>query len=185
VLIAIAVVIGFVLLAWGFDGGDADAGAAAGTDTTTTAPGDDSTTTVPGDDSTTTVPGDDSTTTLPDDGTPTTTPTVVDPPSSVTVQVLNGTGEGGLAGTRGETLGALGYIWKAGNAAGTPVAESKVYFVTGFGDEAGEVAAALSGPASVLELAPADLAALATTDYAEDTAAADVIVVLGADNALS
>lgn len=185
VLIAIAVVIGFALLAWGFDGGEPDAaGAGATTDqsTTTTAPNDenndDTTTTAPVDENGDNNGGDNG------DNTSTTAPVVIDDPSTITVAVLNATGEAGLAGARGEALGALGYVWTAGNAAASPLTDSKVYFVTGFGDEAGVVAAALSGPASVLELAPDDPSTLATDAYADDAAAADIIVVLGTDNAL-
>lgn len=192
VLIAIAIIIGFALLAWGFDGGDDDATAGGGstqddqTDTGDNGDGD-TTTTVP-DDS-----GDgDSTTAVPDDGTgdngdgdtTTTTPAELDDPSSIRVAVLNGTDVGGLAGLRRDTLVALNYVATAGNAAGRPdITDSKVYFVTGFADEAAVVAEALSGPASVLELAPDDLASLEDGELAE-AASADIIVVLGTDDAL-
>lgn len=190
VLIAIAIIIGFALLAWGFDGGDDNATAGGGstqddqTDTGDNGDGD-TTTTVP-DDS-----GDgDSTTTVPDDGTgdngdgDTTTPAELDDPSSIRVAVLNGTDVGGLAGLRRDTLVALNYVATAGNAAGRPdITDSKVYFVTGFADEAAVVAEALSGPASVLELAPDDLASLEDGELAE-AASADIIVVLGTDDAL-
>jgi len=191
VLIAIAVLIGVALLAWGFDGGDADAAPGAGgddtsddtsdDDTTTTEPGDD-TSDDTGDDTTTTEPGDDNG----DNGDTTTTqPVVLDPPSSIKVAVLNGTDVTGLAGERGATLGALGYVQLAGNAAGRPtITDSKVYFVSGFGDEAGVIAAELSGPASVLELAPDDPGILEDGTNAE-AATADIIVVLGTDNALN
>jgi len=190
VLIAIALVIGLALLAWGFDGGDADAAGSDDSsddssgnddDTTTTEPGDD--TSDNDDDTTTTEPGDD-TSGNDDDDTTTTEPVVVDPPSSIKVAVLNGTDTQGLAGDRGATLGALGYVQLAGNAAGRPITDSKVYFVSGFGDEAGVVAAELSGPASVLELAPDDPGTLEDGTQAE-AATADIIVVLGSDNALS
>jgi hypothetical protein len=192
ILIAIAIVIGFALLAWGFDGGDDDAAAGGGsTQDDQIDPGDD------GDgDTTTTVPddgagdnGDGDTT---DDGagdngdgdTTTTTPVELDDPSSIRVAVLNGTDVGGLAGLRRDTLVALNYVATAGNAAGRPdITDSKVYFVTGFADEAAVVAEALSGPASVLELAPDDLASLEDGELAE-AASADIIVVLGTDDAL-
>jgi hypothetical protein len=194
ILIAIAIVIGFALLAWGFDGGDDDAAAGGGsTQDDQIDPGDD------GDgDTTTTVPDDgagdngdgDTTTTVPDDGAgdngdgDTTTPVELDDPSSIRVAVLNGTDVGGLAGLRRDTLVALNYVATAGNAAGRPdITDSKVYFVTGFADEAAVVAEALSGPASVLELAPDDLASLEDGELAE-AASADIIVVLGTDDAL-
>ena len=187
VLIAIALVIGFVLLRWGFDGGDADADiAGAGASSEVGAD--------PGEDLTPpTEPGEEDTTPTEPNG-EVTTPTepvangssvAVDDPADVTVVVLNGTGEGGLAGSRGGALGAVGYKWEPGNASGVPVAESKVYFAPGFADEAKAVAEALSGGAGVVEAAPADVGALAAAGNAEAVAAADVVVLLGADEALS
>jgi LytR cell envelope-related transcriptional attenuator len=194
VLIALAVVIGVVLLWKGFDGGAADADigdAQSGVADTGNGTGGDG-----GDQGT--VPGDssDSTGEVADtsdvDGDGTTPPessdsvaTVIDDPSDVTVVVLNGTSTGGLAGNRSSALGAVGYVVTAGNAATNDVAVSTVYFLPGFADEAGEVVAALSGPAGVLSPAPADPVALAADGSAEATGAADVIVVLGADGALS
>jgi len=98
--------------------------------------------------------------------------------------VLNATGEAGLASARGEVLGALGYVWTAGNAAGSPLTDSKVYFVPGFADEAKVVAEALSGPPTVLDIAPDDPSTLSTEEHAEETGASDIIVVLGTDDAL-
>jgi hypothetical protein len=176
VLIGIAVLIGFFLLWQGFDGGDADADTATG-DTPATVPGDEA-------DPAVTVPGDetDPAVTVP---TTTTDTVVVDDPSSVSVVILNGTGESGLASERGEALGAVGYTWTAANAAGVPVDLSKVYYLDGFRDEANAVAEALAGGAGLVELAPPDPTTLATESGAEKVAAADVIVVLGADGALS
>lgn len=194
VLIAIAIVIGFALLAWGFDGGDDDAAVAGDPteDTGDTADSGDTgdsgegvaTTTVPGDGedgATTTVPGDGEDG---GEGPEPTTPPVLDDPSTIRVAVLNGTGVAGLAGQRRDTLVALNYIATAGNAVGRPdVVDSKVYFVTGYADEAAVVVEALSGPASVLELAPDDPASLEDGDQA-DAGSADIIVVLGTDEAL-
>ena len=164
ILIAIAVVIGFVLLWQGFDGGDSEA--AVGDPGTTDSP-------------------DPTDSTDPTDTTGTTdsVPAELDDPSTVKVAVLNGTGETGLAGTRGEVLGALGYVWTAGNAAGSPVAASTVYFVTGFADEAEVVAEALSGTSTLLDIAPEDPATL-EDGTAGEAGAAHIIVVLGTDNAL-
>jgi hypothetical protein len=165
VLIGIAVLIGFFLLWQGFDGGDADADTATG-DTPATVPGDEA----------------DPAVTEPTTSTDT---VVVDDPSLVSVVILNGTGESGLASERGEALGAVGYTWTAANAAGVPVDLSKVYYLDGFRDEANAVAEALAGGAGLVELAPPDPTTLATESGAEEVAAADVIVVLGADGALS
>lgn len=188
ILIAIAIVIGFALLAFGFDGGDSDAaGPVAPTDPeASTDESPDPTDSVdPGDGSTEeSIPPEETVEGGDEGGDPTTSePVVVDDPSTISVAVLNGTGEPGLASARGETLGALNYTWLAGNAASSPITESKVYFASGFGDEAGVLAAALSGPASVLELAPDDPATLESGTQAA-AGSADIIVVLGTDNAL-
>ena len=176
ILIAIAVVIGFVLLWQGFDGGDSEA--AVGDPGTTDSP-DPTDSTDPTDTTGTTDSTDPTDTT----GTTDSVPAQLDDPSTVKVAVLNGTGETGLAGTRGEVLGALGYVWTAGNAAGSPVAASTVYFVTGFADEAEVVAEALSGTSTLLDIAPEDPATL-EDGTAGEAGAAHIIVVLGTDNAL-
>lgn len=144
VLIVIAIVIGFALLQWGFDGGDSDAalpidvGDDGGADDGATDGGgsddgtaDDGTTDGTADDGT----ADDATAGdgtaddgSADDGTADDGTTdggsgddagevVVDPPSEVNVVVLNGSGVGGLAGERASVLGAVGYVVVAGNAA--------------------------------------------------------------------
>ena len=176
ILIAIAVVIGFVLLWQGFDGGDSEA--AVGDPGTTDSPDPTDSTDPTGTTGTT-----DSTAPTDTTGTTDSVPAELDDPSTVKVAVLNGTGETGLAGTRGEVLGALGYVWTAGNAAGSPVAASTVYFVTGFADEAEVVAEALSGTSTLLDIAPEDPATL-EDGTAGEAGAAHIIVVLGTDNAL-
>ena len=197
VLIALAIAIGFALLAWGFDGGESDAvsdaddtsgdtsddtsgdaagnggedddGGGAADDETIASPSEDETN---GGDPVTT--GDDQTETV-----------AVDPPSTVNVVVLNGTGRQGLASSRGDALGSVGYVWTGGNAASFTVDESKVYYTAGYSDEAKQVAEALSGSAAVLEQAPSDPTTLADEEASADAAAADIIVVLGTDGALS
>lgn len=185
ILIAIAVVIGFVLLWQGFDGGDSDASVGGPGTTESPDPTDSTDTTDTTGTTDTNDPTDTTGTTDPTDTTGTTDsiPAEPDDPSTVKVAVLNGTGEPGLAGARGETLGALGYVWTAGNAAGSPVTDSTVYFVTGFADEAEAVAIALSGTSTLLDIAPEDPATL-EDGTAGEAGAAHVIVVLGTDNAL-
>ncbi|MDW3220688.1 MAG: LytR C-terminal domain-containing protein [Acidimicrobiales bacterium] len=203
VLIVIALVIGFALLQWGFDGGDSDAalpggdgdGSAddGGTDDGSTDDGtaddgttDDGSTDEATDDGGTDGTGTDDGTT--DDGTTDDTASddavSIDPPSDVIVAVLNGSGVGGLAAERGGVLGVVGYVWTAGNAATFEVSDSRVYFTEGYADEAKQVAEALSGTAAVLEQAPADPTTLASESSAADVAAADIIVVLGTDEQL-
>lgn len=210
VLIAIALVIGFALLQWGFDGGDSDAalpidvggddgGGDDGGDDGTTDDGttDDGTTddgaTDDGGDGTADDGGDTGDGTADDGATDGGTTddageVIVDAPSEVSVVVLNGSGVGGLAGERASVLGAVGYVVEAGNAAsfgtGENTENSRVFFTQDFADEAKEVAEALSGTAAVLEQAPADPGTLASADDAAKAAAADVIVVLGTDEQL-
>ncbi|GJM38084.1 MAG: hypothetical protein DHS20C19_14510 [Acidimicrobiales bacterium] len=200
VLIVIALVIGFALLQWGFDGGDSDAALPigsgdggsddGGTDDGSTDDGatddgatDDGATDDGATDDGATDDGatDDGAT---DDGATDDGSVTVDPPSDVIVAVLNGSGVGGLAGERGGVLGVVGYVWTAGNAASFEVSDSRVYYTEGFADEAKEVAEALSGTAAVLEQAPADPASLADEASAADAGAADIIVVLGTDEQL-
>ena len=188
ILIAIAVVIGFVLLWQGFDGGDSEAavgdpGTTDSPDPTDSTDPTDTTGTTDSTDPTGTTGTTDSTDPTDTTGTTDSVPAELDDPSTVKVAVLNGTGETGLAGTRGEVLGALGYVWTAGNAAGSPVAASTVYFVTGFADEAEVVAEALSGTSTLLDIAPEDPATL-EDGTAGEAGAAHIIVVLGTDNAL-
>lgn len=210
VLIAIAIVIGFALLQWGFDGGDSDAalpidvgnddggGDDSADDSADDGASDDGSAAddgAAGDDGSAGDDGAGDDGSAGDDGTDDGTgddgsagEVLVDPPSEVNVVVLNGSGEGGLAGERASVLGAVGYVVVPGNAAswgtGENTEESKVYFTLEFADEAKEVAEALSGTAAVLEQAPADPGTLAHPDNEADAAAADVIVVIGTDGQL-
>jgi hypothetical protein len=119
VLIAVAVVIGFVLLFKGFDqeGGVVGTGSAGETTTTTTAPG----------------PGVDETTT---------TTLATNPPAQVAVLVANGTGVSGVAGENQATLEGAGYTQV--ETANAPVQqESAVFFVEGSQGDAQAVATVL------------------------------------------
>ncbi len=196
-LIAVAVVIGFLLLWKGGigsgddvaaidagsaddssdvvdDGDDADAvdeddGEAADDQGDTTGDGDDAA----GDDAT----GDDATTdTTPD--TPTTRPL-----GEVKVVVANGVGEAGLAGARTAVLTTAGYVGQAANAATNPVEASAVYYLIGYDQDAAGVAAELGGDAvSVLQPAPVDPTVL----VGDATGIEDfhIWVILGADRSL-
>ncbi len=99
-LIAVAVILGIVLLNAIDDGNDGpvgDGGAKSTTSSTST--------------TTTTVAGGTGSTS------PTTAKAVAVPPSEVTVAVLNGSGRGGVAGTLTNTLKAKGYKTLAANNA--------------------------------------------------------------------
>ena len=195
-LIAVAVVIGFLLLWQGGVGGSGDEVTAA----TTTE--DDSSTDDPTDD-TPDESTDEGTDEVTDDGTDTgaetddtgtdtgdtveettdTTPAtpVTRPPGDVKVAVANGVGEAGLAGARESVLSTAGYVTAAVNAA-AETAQSQVYYLEGYGEEAQAIAVELGGDAAVLRPAPSDPGAL----VADPTAVADfhVFVILGSDRVL-
>lgn len=138
VLIAVAVLIGFVLLAKGFDqeGGLVETGSGVEETTTTTAPG----------------PGVDDTTT---------TTLATNPPAQVSVIVANGTGVSGVAGENQATLEGAGYTDVATENA--PVQEtSAVYYAEGAQGDALAVATVLeiadTQVAAVPDPPPVDLA---------------------------
>jgi len=176
ILIAIAVVIGVLLLWQGFDGDDPVE--ADDSDTSDDAVEEDQTTTT----SSRGTGGDDT----PDTTVTTTTaaPVVVDPPNLVKVAVLNGRGETGLAGSRSDHLKTAGYVSIAANADTSDKEFSRVYFTPGYADEAELVAVALNGSPSVIEAAPADPLTLVGETYREATTDYHIYVVLGADAVL-
>ena len=156
-LIAVAVVVGFVLLSSGLDD-DGSAVSAGDRTTTTTA---------------TTVEDGEGTT----GSTTATTSAVPKPPNEVRVLVANASGVQGAAGTLNEQLKAKGYIGlDPKNAAGN-VATTIVYFVEGFQREAAAVATAIGTD-------PATVQALPNPPPLEDPGAfqdAHVLIVLGPD----
>ena len=197
VLIAIAVLIGLVLLWQGFDGGnesaavppDVEAGAdgngGTATDDGTADNGEE--TAENGDE---TGNGDeadngdepiDDVGTVPED---TTSPVAVDPPESVKVAVLNGRGEAGLGTARAEVLAAAGYVAVGANGASFENELSRVYYTLGYEDEAKVVAEALNGGSSVLDEAPADPLALVAESFREAVTDFDIYVMLGTDEVL-
>lgn len=130
VLIAAAVLIGFVLLLRGFD---QEGGVVATGEVTAT-----------------TVPeGDDD-----PDVTASTAPPATSPPASVSVLVANGSGAVGAAGKRQTTLGAAGYADVDTANAPTPVSQTSVYFGPGLQADAVAVAEALGLPAAVVSALP-------------------------------
>jgi len=198
-LIAVALVIGFLLLWKGGIGSDGDAaaididssdggsdvvddsgddGAAAGDDSGDDGSGDDSGDDGSGDDSGDDGTGDDGDTT---DSTPITVSTR--PLGEVKVVVANAVGEAGLAGVRTAVLTTAGYVGQAANAATRPVETSVVYYLSGYEQDAAGVAAELGADAAlVLSPAPVD----PTTLVADATGIEDfhIWVVLGADRVL-
>ena len=187
-LVAVAVVIGFLLLWQGGVGGSGDAvitvdGSentdAIGSDTAdedttvdATAVTDDGT----GEDA---AEPDDTVDTAPEETIP--PAPVTRPPGDVKVAVANGVGEAGLAGARASVLSTTGYVTVAANAA-ADTAQSQVYYVESYGEDAQAIAVELGGDAAVLRPAPSDPGALVTDATAVD--GFHVFVILGTDRVL-
>ena len=190
VLVAVAVVIGFLLLWQGGVGGSGDAGIVADSGDTddsvaSDAAGEDATSDAGssaddgagGGDDLATV--DDTIDTEPEETIPPTP--VTRPPGDVKVAVANGVGEAGLAGARASVLSTSGYVTVAVNAA-AETAQSQVYYVDGYGEDAQAIAVELGGDAAVLRPAPSDPGALVTSATAVE--GFHVFVILGTDRVL-
>lgn len=195
VLIAIAIVIGVLLLSQGFDGGEQtaaippdveDAGANGDGGTSgTEEPDETDETPDEGEEPSDETSGEEGGTQGEDPSTePTVEPVAVDPPESVKVAVLNGRGEPGLGKARSDALIAAGYVAIGVNAATFDNELSRVYYTPGYEDEAKAVATALNGGSSTLDEAPADPLALVAEDGRESVSDFHIFVLLGADEAL-
>jgi hypothetical protein len=156
-LIAVAVLIGVLILRNGFDdnGGSAAPGTDGGTTPTSVSP------------NTTAVGGGGT------DTTAVTTAPSVRPPNQVKVFVANGAGIQGAAGRAADTLKAAGYVAVAGNSPNR-VQTTTVYYTEGFQAEAQAVAAALGAPAESVQPMP-------TPPPVADIQGSQVLVVLGPD----
>lgn len=153
VLIAVAVLIGVVLLAKGFSQEEGLVSTAASdTDRTTT------TTEAEGG-------GVDETTT---------TTAVANPPASVSVVVANGSGVAGVAGTNADELKAAGYT-KVETTNAPTAATTSVYYASGAQADAAAVATALGFGQGVVAAMP--------SPPPVELAGATVLVVIGADEA--
>jgi len=174
VLIAVAVLIGIVLLAKGFDGPSTTSTAPV---VTTTAP---TVTTTEADTTETSTTADSSSVT-------TTAPAVAPiaslrPPAEVKVVVANGSGVSGAAGAAKGALTTAGYVAEAKNAVTASTELSAVYYVDGYQGEATAVAELLGGTTALLRAAPADpLALIKSPAGLEDF---QIFVILGTDKAL-
>ena len=187
-LVAVAVVIGFLLLWQGGVGGSGDAVITADGSETTDAIGSDTAgEDTTGDAAAVTDDGTGEVAAVPDDTVDTapeeTIPPapVTRPPGDVKVAVANGVGEAGLAGARASVLSTTGYVTVAANAA-ADTAQSQVYYVEGYGEDAQSIAVELGGDAAVLRPAPSDPGALVTDATAVD--GFHVFVILGTDRVL-
>ncbi len=153
-LIAIAVLVGVVLLGQGFDSGF-----------------------LPSDDGGTDVVTDDSGEDDPDDGDASETTTVQTPvthaPQGVRVQVLNGGGPSGSAAAATTTLGTAGFVTvDASDTADIPA--TAVLYAEGFQADAQVVAATISSSAQPQPMGDAPPAPI-------EPGAVDVVVILGPD----
>ncbi len=155
-LIAVAVLVGVLILRNGFDSGGGSSsppttsagGAVTSVSTNTTAAGGST------------------------ESTAATTPSTR-PANQVKVFVANGAGIQGAAGKAVETLTPLGYVAVAGNSPNR-VQTTTVYYTEGYQAEAQGVAAALGAPAASVQPMP-------TPPPIADIQGAQVLVVLGPD----
>jgi LytR cell envelope-related transcriptional attenuator len=175
IVLGVAVLIGFLLLANAGDDGSTNVTTSGPSDNTTAegSEGEDGgtpTTAANGGGSGATVPNSTTTTAAKGGGQPTGTTRA---PASVSVVVLNGSGGiKGVAGAATDKIKAKGYkTLEAGNAA--PVDKTVVYYTQGFQADANAVA-------GVLGLAPTSVSAAPANPPAGSTGA-NVIVVLGKD----
>ncbi len=187
-LVAVAVVIGFLLLWQGGVGGSGDAVITADGSESTDAIGSDTVDEDTTDDAAATTDdgtgedaaaSDDTVDTAPEETIP--PAPVTRPPGDVKVAVANGVGEAGLAGARASVLSTTGYVTVAANAA-AETAQSQVYYVEGYGEDAQAIAVELGGDAAVLRPAPSDPGALVTDATAVE--GFHVFVILGTDRVL-
>ena len=158
VLIAVAVLIGVVLLAKGFSQEDGLV--------STAAPADERTTTTT---QAAALPGDSGT-----EEETTTTTAAANAPANVSVLVANGSGKSGVAGTNADKLKTKGFT-KVDTANASTTAKSTVYYASGAQADAQAVATALG-------LDPAAVAAMPSPPPV-DLKGATVLVVVGSDKA--
>jgi hypothetical protein len=190
-LIAVALVIGLVLMAFALD--DPQTVVSGTTDSTDT---DDGTTTDDAaddgsDDNAPATDSDDATgsaTTSPpatiseDTVANTAVPGEIHEPAEVIVLIANGTGEKGVAGAVSDKLKARGYIANASNAPST--AEAVIYYRIGYDADARLVAEHLGAPPDIIKPAPGDGTIAVAPEAVTDgrLVEANIIAIVGADN---
>ncbi len=109
-------------------------------------------------------------------------PLVTHRPGEVKIATVNGTGRSGLAGATADILSAQGYVTLAKNAANPPVAQSNIYYLATYQDDAKAVASAVNAPAEIINPAPANMLTLVSTP--ENVADFHIFVVLGTDDVI-
>jgi len=191
-LIALALVIGLVLMAFALDdpqtvvSGDDNAAADDNADDSSDDSSDSGDSAVDAVDPTgtddqtdATIPEDTTTETIPEE--PLDTGTARDP-AEVNVLIANGTGGKGVAGAVADKLKAKNYIAAVSNAPST--AEAVIYYRVGYDADARAVAEVLGAPPDIITPAPGD-GTLPVAQEAKDDGrltAANVVVIIGADN---
>ena len=181
VLVVVALALGVLLLARGFDGDD-DATDTASTDTSSTAP-DDEPDEADEDSESPVVEGEPPPETS---VAPTTVPAVVTrPPEQVRVVTINGTGVTGRAGRTADELNVEGYVIAAKNSEQSRVERSVIYFAPGYAGDAAEVARILGVEADIFEQAPATIESLIQNpDTPANLGDFNVFVLIGTDEAI-
>ena len=186
VLVIVAVALGALLLARGFDGAD-NTGASSNGDDAEQEPSDRGD---KGDNGDNGDNGDEPAVDEPSTSTTTTTTTTVPPvvthlPGEVKVAVANGTGERDRASRTAGVLNADGYVTAAKNTEQNRVSESVIYYRPGYGDDAKAVASALGAPADILMPAPSTIMTLIRNpETPQDLENFNIFVVVGTDNVI-
>ena len=180
VLVIVAVALGALLLARGFDGAD-DTSAPSNGDSAEQEPSDPEGEGANGDKPSTEAESTSTTTTT----TTTVPPIVTHLPGEVKVAVANGTGERGRASRTTGVLNAGGYVTAAKNTEQDRVSESVIYYRPGYGDDAKAVASALGAPADLLTPAPSTIMTLIRNpETPPDLETFNIFVVVGTDNVI-
>lgn len=184
-LIALAVVIGLLLLAFALDDPDTEVTAGSGDDSSQSDDSSDDAGDSAGDD---TAGDDTSATTSTTSTTPPSTITTVPaneprPPAEVSVLVANGTGERGVAGAVSDKINSRGYIALDAANAAAPTTESVIFYREGFDGNAVSIAEIIGTTADLVLPEPADGTIGVAQNAIDDgrLAQASVIVILGSD----
>lgn len=179
-LVLVAVLVGLVLLAQGFDDDGGLVSADGGGDTADTSDGDGEGTTDTTAEGGEAGDGTTDTTIEGGDGDTVTTATVLPParpPEQTTVLVLNGSGVSGAAARVRDALLAANYNPLAPGNAPTNVDDTAIYHAEGWQAEAAGIASLLGAPLDSVQPLPAE--------PGFEVGEAVVVVVLGADQVIS
>ncbi len=186
VLVAVALVVGFVILAQGFgdrspEVSEASNGSTSATTSTQGSEPDDTTTEAAG--ASSGPPTQSADTSAGPQGAPETT--VVEqlhPPSEVRVLAANGDGGAGIAGAIGDKLSAQGYVVELANA--SPTEASQILYRPGYGLDATQIAETLGVDASVVVQIAQDAETPVEPDSAGEALDSNVVVIAGTDGVI-